>query len=264
MAEAGELAPVRPNASRSRLLMTTAYIATAILSLAAWHRPMDMFVASQWRYGYGVGLMRRGLWGSLLDVVGAGSATSVIVAATALFVGITMVGSWLLASVTVDHGRIDPTRVAVAMALALSPAGFPFLAANFGRFDTPALLLMLMAVAIVATGTSAIHVGAAAALLALGVLTHEAALLATAVWAAVWIGGRVASARTRYAGVWAGASCLALPVGVAVALQRPSMPVHAFEEWLAARTDWPHRRAFCVPRSAADSFMSIRPCEVGP
>lgn len=211
----------------------------ATLSLALWHRPMDMFVASQWRYGYGVGLIRRGLWGNVLDAIGAGSASSIVIASAALLVATILIGSWLLASVTVDNGRTDPTRVAVATALALSPAGFPFLAANFGRFDTPVLLLMLMALATVATGTSALHVGGAAALLGLGVLTHEAALLTAAPWAAVWIAGRVSSARTRSAGVVAGACCIAVPLVAGAALQRPSMPLHAFEEWLATRTDWP-------------------------
>lgn len=221
----------RISVSRARTLAVTGYIALAVMSLTVWRVPPDLFVLTQWRYSYEVGFMRRGLPGTLLDAVADGSIPSINTAALVLFAATVLTASYLIAAVTVDADGVSPIRTVLAVALALSPAGFPFLAANFGRFDTPALLLMLLAVALLGRDTPWWRVVPAALLLGVSVAVHEAALATYVVWTVVWAWDR--------AGWPAAAACAAVPAGVTAALQAPNLTVGQFQWWLASRSDWP-------------------------
>lgn len=211
----------------------------SMLSLATLTRPISDFITSQWHYSYELGFVRRGLWGSALDLVSDVSFTAVVTASTVLYLAATIMLIVALEQQVAEGRGIDPTRAVLATALLGSAAGFPFLVSHLGRFDTPTILLTVAAVLVVHRSSGAAGVLVSSLLLVGAVLGHEAALLTTVPWAAAWISTRAGQIRGRLAGRLSAAAVLGLPILAFMALREPPMSRSSFATWLSTRVGRP-------------------------
>lgn len=225
----GELA-VR---SRPAHLVLGVTLIVGIAATIVWGRPPDPWIVTHLAITYEVGLVPRALWGTVLDAVGLmpRAPAAAALATHGLAVAAIAIGASALLAPTIRGAWGRPRRRTIIVStVLLSPAGFPFLAAEIGRLDAVLVALTILA-ALVARrrGRHVPHV--VAAIVAIAVLVHEAAVLVTAPLA----GACVAKRHGRSAGlVTFGLGLLPLP---ALVLRPMPLSQPEFSAWLATRID---------------------------
>lgn len=218
-----------------RRLLVSSWLVLAVLCLATFAGPINTFVEAQWHYSYELGLIPRGLWGTVLDHLGTASLHSIHFASTLLYLATAAGLVAVLVACAADRHRVDPMRATLATTLLASAAGFPMLASQLARFDTPNLLLATIAVALVGRRPTALAAVTASLLLGTSVLSHEAAIVTTVPWTLAWIHGKVRRQAGRFAATVTSAASTSVVVAFFLALSPPDMPRAAFAAWLSAR-----------------------------
>lgn len=239
----------RPNRVSAVFAVT---VLAGVSASMVWGRAPDPWAVTHLGMTYDLGLIPRGLWGTVLDLVGLMPGRPAAAALVTFMLVVVMVGlgvSRLLSGVERSEGSSVSRRALVITCVLLSPAGFPFLAAEMGRLDAVVIALTVLAV-LVATHRGRCVPFAVAALVVTAIMVHEAAVLVTAPLAATVLTAR--HGRT------AGAATLTLGVATAALLVLRPMPVPQpeFSTWLASRVDRADVFATLVPYQGLGSATS--------
>lgn len=159
-----------------RLSVASVYWMIGAVSGVMWGGAPGNWRATHWLFTYQNGIPRRALPGSLLSLTGDLTYGRITVVSVALYVVVVGLLGWSLSGLTDGDGK----RLLTVLILLVSPVGFPFLAANIGRFDTILIILTVVAVWLLNRGR---YLGLYAVVAVMG-LVHEAALLLVVAWLA--------------------------------------------------------------------------------
>lgn len=205
----------------------------------AGHGRHEAFIYTGWLLDYSVGFLPRGLPGAVLSLfveekglLAVAIAAGVVVAAAILAVSI------MLTRLVFDGERMRLNRLILSVALVGSAAGFPFIAAEYGRFDSIGVILAVLAGWALASDR-AWSPWLAGVLGAIAALTHPAPPVIFWPWLAVF-----AYRRSR---TWV--PVIAIPAIVAVALTQiePAIPRPELAAYLTSRTSLRVEEAALAP-----------------
>lgn len=225
------------------------FVVVAIVGMAAvpvWGRSPDPYITTHLALTYELGLIPRGLWGSVLDVLSLmpGSVTGAALAGHAVLVA--SVAGFVAVGLRGRTEWATSQRAVLACGVLASPAGFPFLAAEMGRLDVVLVVLTILAVGVGVRGRRFAPVGAGV-IAAAAVLVHEAAALVTVPLVVVTVSRRHSARRALLsAGIALGA------LGAVVLLPMP-VPQPDLAAWLATRIDRVDPFATMLPYQGLDT-----------
>lgn len=234
---------------RARLVAFGTYAGLGLVALALWLPTTPASgLATRWLLSWQDGFPRRALAGTVLRTLSPTVDVGLVHrAAVTVAVLLVLAAAWALARLSVDRpGGPAADRTLLALALLVSAVGWPAVAANLARLDQVLLLCALAAGGCVVR-VGPVRDGAAAGLLVVATLVHEAAVPMVAVWIGAWAAHRAVAQgwpvrRAVARGLW-----VVAPAGVALvglSLLRPALDPAAALAALAADTDVDlHRRA---------------------